>query len=176
MTLFDIAVITIVGLSVLLSVIRGLVREVLALAAWVVAFLSANLLAPAAAPWMPEALATEELRLLAAFLCVFLGVLIAMSLLAILVSKLVKSAGLGLEDRLLGGAFGLARGLLVIMILVLLAGLTSLPRQAVWRNAVLSDPLEGFAGMVKAWLPAELAQRITYDRGLVRGERNQPLK
>lgn len=162
MTLFDIVVIAIVGLSVLLSIIRGLVREVLALAAWVVAFLSANLLAPEAAAWMPDALGAEEVRLLAGFLCVFLGVLVAMSLLAILVSKLVKSAGLGLEDRLLGGVFGLARGLLVVMILVLLAGLTALPRQAVWRNAVLSDPLEGFAGRVKGWLPAELAQRITY--------------
>ncbi len=163
MTLFDLAVIAIVGLSVLLSVIRGLVREVLALAAWVVAFFAANLLAGTVAQWMPEALATEEIRLLAGFLCVFLGVLMAMSALAILASKLVKSAGLGLEDRLLGVAFGLARGLLVVMILVLLAGLTSLPRQAVWRNAVLSDPLQAFAGMMKAWLPLELAQRIKYD-------------
>ena len=176
MTLIDIGVAVIVGLSILLSLIRGLVREVLALAAWVVAFLSANLLAAKVAPWLPDAVPTEELKLMAGFICVFVAVLIAMSVLAILASKLVKSAGLGLEDRLLGGAFGLARGLLVVMILVLLAGLTSLPRQAVWRNGVLSDPLEGFAGMVKAWLPAELAQRITYDRGVFRGERNHPLK
>jgi len=162
MTLFDLAVIAIIGLSVLLSVIRGLVREVLALAAWVVAFFAANVLAGTIAPWMPEALPTEEIRLLAGFLCVFLSVLIAMSVLAILASKLVKSAGLGLEDRLLGVVFGLARGLLVVMILVLLAGLTSLPRQAVWRNAVLSSPLEAFAGIIKGWLPLELAQRITY--------------
>ena len=65
-------------------------------------------------------------------------------------------------QALVGAAFGLARGMLVVMILVLLAGLTTLPRQAVWRNAVLSDPLEGLAGTIKAWLPAELAQRITY--------------
>ena len=163
MTLFDLAVIAIVGLSVLLSVIRGLVREVLALAAWVVAFFAANLLAGTVAGQLPESLPTEEIRLLAGFLCVFLGVLIAMSLLAMLASKLVKSAGLGLEDRLLGSVFGLARGLLVVMILVLLAGLTSLPRQAVWRNAILSDPLQAFAGIIKAWLPVELAQRIKYD-------------
>ena len=163
MTLVDIAVAVIVGLSVLLSLIRGLVREVLALAAWLVAFLAANLLAAPAARWMPEALPTEESKMLAAFVCVFIVVLIAMSVLAMLASKLVKSAGLGLEDRMLGAAFGLARGLLVVMILVLLAGLTSLPRQAVWRNAVLSDPLESFAGMIRAWLPAELAQRIKYD-------------
>ncbi len=163
MTLFDIVVLVVVGLSVLLSVIRGLVREVLALSAWVVAFLAANLLAGEVAPWLPDAVPGEEWRLLAGFVCVFVVVLVAMSVLAILVSKLVKSAGLGPEDRLLGGVFGLARGVLVVMIVVLLAGLTSLPRQAVWRNAVLSDPLVSLAGQVRPWLPADLAQRIKYD-------------
>jgi len=139
------------------------VREVLALSAWVVAFLAANVLAGEIAPWLPDAIPTEEFRLLAGFMVIFVVVLIAMSVLAILVSKLVKSAGLGLEDRLLGSVFGLARGLLVVMVVVLLAGLTSLPRQAVWRNAVLSDPLVAIVGYFKAWMPAELAQRITYD-------------
>ena len=87
---------------------------------------------------------------------VFLVVLVAMSVLAILVSKLVKSAGLGLDDRVLGGVFGLARGVLVVMVLVLLAGLTALPRQPAWRDAVLSGPLEAFAGTIKVWLPADL--------------------
>jgi membrane protein required for colicin V production len=163
MTLFDLAVVLVIGLSVLLSVIRGLVRELLALSAWVVAFLAANLLAGEVAAWMPAAMESEAMRLLAGFASVFVVVLIAMSVLAILASKLVKSAGLGLEDRLLGGAFGLLRGLLVVMIVVLLAGLTSLPRQAVWRNAVLSDPLVMLASQIKPWLPAELAQRIRYD-------------
>jgi membrane protein required for colicin V production len=163
MTLVDITVMVIVGLSILVSLIRGLVREVLALAAWIVAFLAANLLAAPVAPWLPDAMPSEELRLLAAFACVFVVVLLAMSVLAMLASKLVKSAGLGLEDRLLGGAFGFARGMLVVMVVVLLAGLTSLPRQPVWRNAVLSGPLETLAIHSKAWLPADLAQRITYD-------------
>jgi membrane protein required for colicin V production len=163
MTLLDLVVVIIVGLSVLLSLIRGLVREVLALSAWIVAFLAANVAAGEVAYWMPEALPTDELRLLAAFVCVFVVVLVAMSVLAILVSRLVKSAGLGVEDRLLGGVFGLARGVMVVMIMVLLAGLTSLPRQAVWRNAVLSDPLEMFAAQIKTWLPAEMAKRITFD-------------
>ena len=163
MTLFDLAVLVIIALSVLLSVIRGLIREVLALAAWVIAFLAANVLAGEIAPWLPDTIPSEEFRLLAGFVGVFVAVLIAMSVLAIMASKLVKSAGLGLEDRLLGAVFGLARGLLMVMVVVLLAGLTSLPRQAVWRNAVLSDPLVAFAGHVKAWLPAALAQRIAYD-------------
>jgi membrane protein required for colicin V production len=120
-------------------------------------------LAGEVAPWLADAIPSEPLRLLAGFVAVFLVVLAAMSVLAMLASKLVKSAGLGLEDRLLGGVFGLARGMLVVMILVLLAGLTSLPRQPVWRNAMLSDPLVAVAGSLKSWLPADLAQRITYD-------------
>ena len=163
MTVFDYAVLTIVAFSILLSVIRGLVREVLALLAWAVGFIVAALFAADLAALLPPEVPDERLRLLLAFAGVFLAVLLLMSLLAMVASKLVKSAGLGVEDRVLGGAFGLARGLLVVMVLVLLGGLTSLPRQPVWREAVLSGPLEALAGYVKLWLPAAFAQRISYD-------------
>jgi len=163
MTVLDYAVLTIVGLSVLLSIIRGLVREVLALLAWAVGFIVASVLAADLAALLPPEVPGDQLRLLAGFAGVFLVVMLLMSLLAIFVSKLVKSAGLGVEDRVLGGVFGVVRGLLVVVVLVLLAGLTSLPREPVWRDAVLSDPLEAFAGQVKTLLPARFAQRIVYD-------------
>jgi len=163
MTVFDYTVLAIVGFSVVLSVTRGLVREVLALAAWVVAFVAAGFFAGELAGLMPAAVGGEELRLLAGFVAVFLVALLAMSLLAMAASRLVRSAGLGVEDRVLGGVFGLARGVLVLLVLVLAAGLTSLPRQPVWREAVLAKPLETFALEVKAWLPAGLSQRITYE-------------
>lgn len=163
MTVFDYAVLLIVGLSILLSVIRGLVREVLALLAWVVAFVAANLLGGSLAKLAPDAIPTEELRLLAGFVAVFFVALLLMSLVAMGVSKLVKRAGLGVEDRMLGGLFGLLRGLLVVMVLVLLAGLTALPKQRAWRDAVLSRPLEAFAVQVRQWLPSELSKRIKYE-------------
>jgi len=162
MTVFDYVVIAIVGFSILLSVIRGLVREVLALLAWVVAFLAANFFAGPLATLLPDEMSNVEVRLLVGFGAAFVLVLLSMSLLAMFASKLVKNAGLGMEDRMLGGFFGLARGMLVVMVLVLLAGLTSLPRQPVWREAMLSKPLESFAGRVKPWLPGGLSQRITY--------------
>ena len=162
MTVIDIAVLAIVGISVLLGVIRGLVREVLALVAWVGAFLAANLLTPEIAKLAPQAMASEEIRLLVSFVGVFIVVLIGLSVLAILASKLVRIAGLGVADHVVGGVFGVARGLLVVMILVLLAGLTTLPRQPVWRDGILSGPLETFAGHIKAWLPADLSKRIRY--------------
>jgi len=163
MTVFDYVVLAIVALSILISVVRGLVREVLALAAWAVGFIVASLFAADVAALLAPQVPDERVRLLLAFAGLFLAALLVMSLLALLVSRLMKGAGLGLEDRVLGGVFGLARGVLVVTVLVLGAGLTALPRQPEWRGAVLSGPLEAFAGHVKSWLPARLAQRITYD-------------
>ena len=163
MTVFDYAVLLIVGASVLLSVMRGFVREVLALAAWVIAFVAATLLAGTVAGWIGQSIEDESWRALAAFVLVFFVVLVGMSLTAMAVSGLLKKAGLGLEDRLLGGFFGFARGLLIVMVAVLLGGLTGLPRQPVWNDAVLSPPLEALAGAVKPWLPEILASNLSYD-------------
>jgi membrane protein required for colicin V production len=86
-----------------------------------------------------------------------------MSLAAMVASKLVKAAGLGLEDRVLGVVFGAARGMLMVTVLVLVAGLTSLPEHQAWRGALLGPPLEAVATQVKQWLPGDLSQRIRYD-------------
>jgi len=101
--------------------------------------------------------------LLAAFLIVFLVVLLLMTLLAIAVSGLLKKAGLGLIDRTLGAVFGLVRGLAIVTVAVLLAGLTTVPRQPVWRHAMLSAPLEALANVVKVWLPYDLSKHINYE-------------
>ena len=162
MTIVDIVVLAIIGISIALGVLRGLVREVLALVAWVAAFLLSNFLAPEAAKLLPQGMGSEEVRLLVSYVVVFIIVVVALSALAILASKLVKVVGLGASDRAVGGVFGLARGVLVVMILVLLAGLTSLPRQSAWRDAALRGALEAVAGHVKTWLPADLSKRIKY--------------
>jgi membrane protein required for colicin V production len=63
----------------------------------------------------------------------------------------------------LGLAFGLVRGLLIVLVAVLLAGLTRLPEDRGWRDAMLSQPLEVLALLVRSYLPADLARRIRYD-------------
>ena len=162
MTLFDHAVLTITGFSVLLGVLRGLTREVIALASWALAFLVASVYGGEAAPLLAQQIPDESWRVLAAFVAVFFVVLIVMNVIALLTSRLVKSAGLGVEDRVLGSLFGLARGLLVVLVLVLLAGLTALPRQTVWKDAMLAAPLEKLAVLIKQWLPQDWAKYIAY--------------
>jgi len=163
MTAFDYAVLLIIGLSILLSVMRGLVREVMSLVSWVAAFWIANAYTAQLAPLLPQEIPNVSLRFLAAFLILFLATLLVMSLVTIAVAEFVKTLGLGPMDRVLGASFGLARGLLIVITLLLMAGLTSLPRQGVWRNAMFSAPLEAVAMQVKTWLPDDLAKRINYE-------------
>ena len=163
MTLFDHAVLTLIGFSVLLGVIRGFAREVIALASWAVAIVVASVYGGEAAPLLARQFPDESWRVLAAFVAIFFVVLIVMSVIGLFTSRLIKSAGLGVEDRVLGSLFGLARGLLVVLVLVLLAGLTALPRQTVWKDAMLAAPLEKLAVLVKQWLPQDWAKYISYD-------------
>ncbi len=162
MNLLDYAVLAILGFSILLSVIRGLVREVLALAAWAIAFVVAYMFGTELAALMPEEIPGGELRWLAGFATLFFLVLLTMSLVALALSQLVKSAGLSVEDRILGAVSGLARGVAVVMILVLMVGATSLPLQPVWREAALSPLLERIALGIRDWLPPAIAQHIKY--------------
>ena len=163
MTVFDYAVLAIIGVSILLSVMRGFLREVMALLAWVVAFWVANLFTDQLAPLLPAAIPTPALRVLAAFVLLFFGVLLLMSLLAIAVSQFLKVIGVGPWDRLLGAFFGFARGMIIVLVLVLLSGLTSLPKQPIWKNAMLSSPLEALVMQAKPWLPLELKKRLNYN-------------
>jgi len=164
MTLFDYAVLAIVGLSVLLGVLRGFVREVIALGSWVVAFVVSSAYGGDLAPLLAGQIPDENWRVLAAVVTLFFVILLLMNIIAVLASRLIKSAGLGLEDRLLGGVFGLARGVAVVLALVLAAGLTVLPRQPVWKDAMLAAPLETLAAFVKQWLPQGWAKNISYGR------------
>lgn len=162
MTAFDYAVLTLVAASVLLGLWRGVVSEILALAAWVAAFLVARAWASEVANWLSGQIAEPGLRLAAAYLLVFVGVLLVFAIARMLISLVVKALGLGLLDRLLGAAFGILRGILMVLLAVLVAGMTPLPKTDWWHDASLAPPLETVVIAAKPWLPAEAAKRIRF--------------
>jgi membrane protein required for colicin V production len=162
MTVFDYGVVLIVLLSALLGWWRGLVYEVLSLAGWVVAYLVARMFAANVAPLMPVSLGAEAIRLAAAYVLLFVATLIVGGIVAWGLSKLVKWVGLGWLDKSFGVLFGLLRGMLVVLVLVLLAGLTAIPQQPFWRNAWTSEPLERIALAAKQHLPRGMAQQVHY--------------
>lgn len=164
MTWFDYAVLAVLALSALIGLWRGFVREVFALGAWVVATFAALTFSDPAGEWLPAASATPFARGLAAGVAIFVVVLIVGGLTGVLLAKALRVAGFGLADRTLGGVFGLARGALICLLAVLVAGLTVLPKEPFWREATLSGPLETAVVALKPHLPPPLAARVRYER------------
>ncbi len=163
MTGFDYGVLFVMGFSVLLSVLRGGVSEIISLVAWVLAFWLAQRFSPALAMHLPPDVPGPQLRLIASFLGIFLGVWLLSAIIRITVSQFIKATGLGPVDRLIGAAFGFIRGGVIIVALVLLAGMTNLPKQPIWRDAMFSPPFEAMAVALRPWLPLALSKQIKYD-------------
>ncbi len=162
MTIFDYLVLFVLSASVVISTLRGLVKEILSLVGWVVAFVAANAYGATLAPMLPSMIPGESVRLMVAFVALFLGTRILMGLLSMAVDALVKASGLSLADRGLGGLFGLARGIVIVLFAVILAGMTAIPQQDFWKHALLSPMAEAGARTVKPFLPAALTQHVHF--------------
>lgn len=163
MTWFDYAVIAITAWSVLLGLWRGFVYELLSLLGWVIAYAVARWQAVDVAVLLPAGLGAEPIRVAAAFVLVFVATLIICGVVVWLLSRLIKLTGLGWIDGLLGSLFGILRGILVVLFLVLLAGMTDLPKKPFWREAMLSKPLENMALAGLVWLPDSVARRVHFE-------------
>ena len=163
MTSFDYTVLLIIGISIVVSMMRGAVRELLAIAGWLAAIVIAKTYATQILPLLPADIPTESLKILAANIILFLGVLLISSLLCIALSSLIKKIGLNWLNRGIGAVFGCARGLLIVCVLVFLAGLTSLPKDARWTNAMFSSPLEALVKTALPLLPSAIAKHVKYD-------------
>lgn len=162
MTWLDYAVIAVLAVSVVWGAWRGFVREVISLAGWVIAFLVANLFATPLAKMLPDSMPRPEWHQLVAFVAIFLLALTVTTLTGVLLSKFVQKVGLGGLDRTLGGVFGLARGWLIALAFALLAGLTPLPLQPIWKESFTGPSLARSATYLKAWLPPAFADRLRY--------------
>jgi membrane protein required for colicin V production len=156
----DFVVIGILLLSMLLGLWRGLLYEVLSLLGWPIAIILSKISATSVAPLIP--IAQEEMRVTAAYALVFVAALIAWGVVARLIAKLLKAIGSDWADRGMGGLFGVMRGVLIVLVLVWMAGLTRVPEQPFWRGSLTGRMLENIALPTKAWLPDSIARRIHY--------------
>ena len=154
----DIGLLLFMALSIVVGLMRGVVFEVLSLAGWLVAYLAAQLLTPLVQPHTSIGQPGSALNHAVAFASVFFVSLLLWGLGARLVRVLIRATPLSSVDRLLGACFGLVRGLLVLLVLALVLGFTSVAKwpsmqrsQGVaWLNMVVKD--------IMPWLPIEVTQ------------------
>jgi membrane protein required for colicin V production len=156
----DFTVLGILLISLLIGLWRGFVYEALSLLGIPLAFVLSKMFVAQLAQVMP--MSQEATRLMVAFAVLFIAAMLVWSALVWLIAKLVKAAGLGWPDSVLGALFGLLRGVFVVLALVWLAGMTYFPERPFWREAQMSQALEDVALLTKAWLPGDIAQRIHY--------------
>ncbi len=121
----DLVVLALMLVSGLLGVMRGLVREVLGVAAWVAAAIVASPygLFPHVAPWVRRQFSDPGIADAVAFGGVFLIVLVVLWLVVRTISKAVRGSGLGGLDRSLGLVFGLGRGAALLVVAYILLGI-----------------------------------------------------
>lgn len=163
MNMLDIIVLLVLLLTVVRGLMRGMVDTLFSLVAWILAFVLGRWGALLVAPWLPAAIESPGIRYFAGFAVVFLVVLIGVLLLGHALSSLVKAAGLGGADKVLGGVLGMAKGLAILVGLTLAAGLTSLPRTDFWKQARLSGSLQAMAQHALPLVPADVAKYIRFE-------------
>lgn len=162
LTALDLAVAAIVGLSAIVALARGAVREIASLLAWIGALLAAWFAFGPVRPLVKEAVTNDLLTDLATVALVFLVPLLALRILGGILAKAVSGAGLGLADRVLGLAFGLARGVLLVVAAYLLGSMLVPPdHHPRWVKEARALPhIRSAAAKLKALLPEELEDRL----------------
>jgi membrane protein required for colicin V production len=162
MTGFDVAIIAVVALSTILAMIRGVVRELVALAAWFVGVAAAIAFSATLAGRLGGLDVAPLARELIAFLLILTAVLIAGALTGALLRGAVHAIGLRVLDRFLGGVFGFARGLLAVLVFALFAGITTLPQRDWWQNSEFGPALGVAVLELRPYLPPYWASRLRF--------------
>ena len=142
--------------------VNGLIKEGLSLFGWVAGFMAANAYGESLARMLPQSLSDKTARLIVAYVLLFVGVILLVMLLRKSLEGLIKAGGLSPVDRILGAIFGFVRGVVIVLVVVLLCGMTAVPQQPFWKKALLSPLAETGVRMIKPFLPYSFARQINF--------------
>lgn len=141
----DWVILGIFGLSSLIGLIRGLVKEAMSLVVWALALFVASHFKAQAAVLLEQYIQTPSLREMTAFGGLFVATLFIGALVNFVLSQIVKMTGLGGTDRVLGAVFGAARGFLVVMaIIIFLPPVIPIDKDNWWHQSSLIPEFQAF--------------------------------
>lgn len=163
MSAIDWVLLAVVAVSALFGLMRGFIGVLASLVAWVLGGWTAFRFGAKVALVLAGDGDPGPGELMAGYALSFIGVLVVVGLVGWLVRKLVQSVGLSGLDRMLGLALGLARGALVACALVLLLGLTAMPREPQWQRSQVVPVFVPGAQWLRGWLPDWVAEQVDLD-------------
>ncbi|MGB0514751.1 MAG: CvpA family protein [Wenzhouxiangellaceae bacterium] len=151
-------------LSVVVSLFRGFIKEVFSILVWVGAVFAAFQVSEPLAESLERFIELPSARFILAFAVVFLLVLVIGGLISYLIGKMIEKTGLSSTDRLFGALFGLARGVVIIVIAVMLARLTPFTQDPWWDESRLLPPFERLAEDARGLLPESMRPMLDPDQ------------
>ena len=160
MVIADWAFLGVLAMSLLIGIWRGFVYEVLSVIGWGVSFYLAQWFAPEVATRLPLQGASDPVRYAAAFAVVFIAAVFFSALVAVLIKKLVEAVGLRPVDRTLGAAFGLVRGLILLLAVTVVVNMTALKTSVWWKESQGAEVLTAALRGLKPMLPEQFAKYL----------------
>lgn len=153
MSAIDWIFVAIIGVSGLFGLLRGFVGVVASFIAWVLAAWTAFRFGGAIGIWVAGGGVPSAGEAFIGYAISFAGVFATVALLSMLVRRALQAAGLLGVDRMLGLAFGTARGIFIAAAMVLLVSFTPLVHRASYQQSVLAPMLSPLAGAMRGWMP-----------------------
>lgn len=157
----DIVVFVIIGISALIGLFRGLIKEAISLATWILAIWAGLSFASKFGQMLPFQVGDQTVQMVIAFAILFIIILLVGGIANYLAGQLVDKTGLSGTDRTMGLVFGMMRGALIVAVIVLLAGLTNMPDEEWWQQSMTLPYFNDVAVWLRDLLPDSLAQHFT---------------
>ena len=170
----DYAIIGIITISLVVGLLRGFIKEVFSLVVWAAAFFVAWRFAGDVAALMENAIDLPSARTAMGFVGLFISVLLVGGLINYLLGRLVESTGLSGTDRLLGGVFGAARGLVLVIVIMLVAGLTPIPADPWWKESATIQRMMPLVSWGAGFLPESVSEHLDFEPEDPRRQDDEP--
>ena len=158
----DYVILIVIFISAIIGLFRGLVKEAFSLATWIVSIGIALKFSQEFSVFLVDYIELPSVRIASAFILLLLVSLMLGSMLSYLISQLVDKTGLSGSDRFAGFLFGIARGMVVVAVLVLLAGLTPLPQDSWWNDSLLIGPFQSLSVWLRELIPTGITNYFSY--------------
>ena len=156
----DLVILGILLVSIVVSLVRGFIKEMFSILVWAAAIFAAFRVAGPLAEALKPLIDLPSARVIVAFAAVFVLVLVVGGLIGFLVGKMVEKTGLSPTDRLFGALFGLARGLAIVVLAVMLTRVTPFAADPWWHESRLMPSFEIMAERARSWLPESIGELL----------------
>ncbi len=162
MNWLDYVFIGIIGISIIISLFRGLIKEVLSLSIWAVSFWVAYNFVDLGANKLSPYIELPSARHLISFVALFIAALILGGIINYVVSKLIKQTGLSGTDRFFGMFFGALRGLIAIVAITFFIQATPLSEDPWWKESKLAPQFSKISEWVRSKMPDDFSQYFSF--------------